>query len=78
MSDEFRSRDLRETEEGRKILEGEGKKGEGKKKGEKKNVWGKDRGHDVCGMCYGHCCGPNRYRSGMASRATQTDGWQMD
>ena len=73
MSDKFRSQDLRETKEGRKILEGGGKK-----KGEKKNLWPKGRGLATCGVCYSHCCGSNPYRTGMASKACQTDGWLME
>ena len=72
MGDKFPARDIRETEEGRQLLEGGGSKGDGKKKEDRKKVWGKDCSPDICGVCFGHCCGPNRYRSGMASRATQT------
>ena len=68
MSDDFQSKDLREMKEGRKILEGGGKK-----KGEKKKVWPKGRGSATCDVCYGHCCGSNPYRTKVASRACQTD-----
>ena len=74
MPDDFPARDIRETV---KLLKGGGSKGEGKKV-DKKKVWGKDRGPEACGVCKGHCCGPNRYRSGMVSRATQTDGGRKE
>ena len=56
MAAKFASKDLRETEEGRKLLEeGRPKKGKGEK------VWGKGHGPTACAQCFGYCCGSNPY-----------------